>query len=301
MTYTSRCVFPTSVSSGDVTFKVSFNPPPAIVITKVEPVQVSMVQVLLYWAKQPRFGLQFMSIRRRRRSRIRRPCRFGQRGGGDAGRRARPLRLLGSDAEGVGPRLRRRAPHPRPKAAAERAVSLDENLPEAYDALGQVQFLYDHDFESAERAHRQALKLNPSDADARLHLANCLAARGRTEEAVTEIKRARQHDPLSFLINREVGRMLYYARRYDEALAELKQAADMQPDSSAVGWWVVRCLLRKGMIDRAVNADITMRRNRDKLDERTMAELRVAAAKKSTILLAQAQRCHSSNLLQWHQ
>ncbi len=120
------------------------------------------------------------------------------------------------------------------KAAAERAVSLDENLPEAHDALGQVQFLYDHDFESAERAHQQALKLNPSDADARLHLANCLAARGRVEEAVTEIKRARQHDPLSFLINREVGRMLYYARRYDEALAELKQAADMQPDSSVV-------------------------------------------------------------------
>ena len=110
-------------------------------------------------------------------------------------------------------------------------------------------------------------------------LAGCLSALGRVDEAVVEIKRARRLDPLSFLINREVGRMLYFARRYDEALAELRQAEEMQPNSSAVDWWVVRCLLRKGMTDEAVAADIRMRRNRDKLDERILSDLQTAHAR----------------------
>ena len=73
--------------------------------------------------------------------------------------------------------------------------------------------------------------------------------------------------------------MLYYARRYDEALAELRQAAELQPDSSAAEWWMVRCLLKKGMVEQAILADITMRRNRDKLDDQTVAGLRAAYAR----------------------
>lgn len=164
------------------------------------------------------------------------------------------------------------------KAAAQRALSLDPNLGEAHDAMGQVLFLYDRDVPASERSFRRAIEFNPSDADARMNLAGSLAALGRADEAVIEIRRARELDPFSFLINREVGRMLYYSRRYDEALVELRQAAQMQPGSSAVDWWIVRCLWQKGLVDQAVTADLNMRTSRDKLTEHVVADLKAAYA-----------------------
>jgi TolB-like protein/DNA-binding winged helix-turn-helix (wHTH) protein/Tfp pilus assembly protein PilF len=166
------------------------------------------------------------------------------------------------------------------KAAAERAIALDDDLAEAHVALGAVLFLYEKDWTGAEREFRRALSLNPSDSDARLRLASSLAAAGKVEEAVAEIKRARQLDPLSFLINREVGRMLYYARRYDEALVELRKAEEMQPNSSVVDVWVVKCLLQKGLVDDAIAADLRLRRNRDDFSEQTLAALQAAYAAK---------------------
>jgi hypothetical protein len=76
---------------------------------------------------------------------------------------------------------------------------------------------------------------------------------------VAAIKRARQLDPFSFRINRDVGKLLYFARRYDEALGELRQAGDMQPDSSAVDVWIVKSYLKKGLADEAITMDMRIR------------------------------------------
>jgi len=149
----------------------------------------------------------------------------------------------------------------RAKTAAKRAIALDEDLAEAHVALATVFLNYDWDWAGAEREARRAIGLNPSDAEAHHMLVLCLAAVGRVDEAVVEVKRIRELDPLSFRINWEVGRKLYFARKYDEALTELRRAADMQPDSSSVAFYAVKSYLKKGLVDQAIAADC-QRRNK---------------------------------------
>ena len=88
-------------------------------------------------------------------------------------------------------------------AAAERAILLDPNLADGHSALGQVLFLYDRNVAGTRLAFERALALNPSDADAGMNLAGCLAALGHVDEAVSEMRRARRLDLFSFLINRK--------------------------------------------------------------------------------------------------
>jgi TolB-like protein len=167
----------------------------------------------------------------------------------------------------------------RARTAAKRAIALDEDLAEAHVALATVFLNYDWDWAGAEREVRHAIRLNPSDAEAHHILVLCLAAVGRVDEAVVEVKRVRQLDPLSFRINWEVGRMLYFARKYDEALTELRRAADMQPDSSAVAVYTVKSYLKKGLDHQAVAVDLRMRGD-DGLNREALGALRVAFSTK---------------------
>ena len=89
---------------------------------------------------------------------------------------------------------------PRAKMAAKRAVALDEGLAEAHVALSSIFLEYDWDWAGAEREARRAIGLNPSDAEGHAVLVLCLAAVGRVDEAVMEVKRIRELDPFSFYI-----------------------------------------------------------------------------------------------------
>ena len=166
----------------------------------------------------------------------------------------------------------------RARAAAQRAVALDDGLAEAHAGLSDFLF-FEWDFAGAEREARRAIALNPSDAFAYDRLANCLSAVGRTEEAVAAVNRARELDPFSFHINRDVGKLLYFARRYDEALRELRQTGDMQPNSSVVDLWMVKSYLQKGMTAEAVAMDLRVRRERDRFAAEALDGLRAAYAR----------------------
>jgi hypothetical protein len=100
---------------------------------------------------------------------------------------------------------------------------------------------------------------------------------------VDAIRRARELDPLSFRINRNVGQKLYFARRYDEALAELRLAADMQPNSSVVDSWSVKSDLKKGLADEAVAMDLRVRSERDGFNAESLNALRAANSKKGLL------------------
>lgn len=119
--------------------------------------------------------------------------------------------------------------YPKAKAAALRALEIDENLPQARTSLAAVKSDYDWDFSGAEIEYKRALELNPNYATARHWYALLLSDLGKHEEAISEINFAQRLDPLSSRINANVGLILYNARRYDQALEELKKALEIDP------------------------------------------------------------------------
>jgi eukaryotic-like serine/threonine-protein kinase len=116
---------------------------------------------------------------------------------------------------------------PKAKEAALKALALDDTLAEAHASMGQVARYYDYDFATAEREYRRAIELNPNYATAHQWLAEQLSALKRADEAIPEMRRALELDPLSLIINRIYADILVAARRYDvRAWGCLSRAAD---------------------------------------------------------------------------
>jgi TolB-like protein/Flp pilus assembly protein TadD len=118
---------------------------------------------------------------------------------------------------------------PKAKAAALKALQLDDKLAEAHTALGQVLYR-ESDMAGSIAEFQRAVALNPNYAAAHQFYGNHpLAALGRFNEAIAEGKRAIELDPLSPIINSDLGETLYLARRYDEAIAQLRRAVEIDP------------------------------------------------------------------------
>lgn len=117
--------------------------------------------------------------------------------------------------------------YPKAKAAAEKALDLDDALAEPYTSLAFVKQRFDWDWSGAEDAFKYALALNTNYATAHHWYALYLIQRGRTEESLTEIKRAQELDPLSLIINTDVGRVFYYARWYDQAIEQHQKTLEI--------------------------------------------------------------------------
>jgi TolB-like protein/Flp pilus assembly protein TadD len=119
---------------------------------------------------------------------------------------------------------------PQAKAAALRALELDQNLAEAHAWLGFVSINFDWDAITAEKELTRATELNPSYADAHALYAWCLSGMGRREQAIAEAKRAMQLDPFSRFTYGDLSTVLLMARRYDQALLESQTVVERQPD-----------------------------------------------------------------------
>jgi TolB-like protein/DNA-binding winged helix-turn-helix (wHTH) protein/Flp pilus assembly protein TadD len=119
---------------------------------------------------------------------------------------------------------------PEAKETAMKALELDDSLAEAHTSLAFVEMHYDWKFEEAEQEFKRAIDLNPNYAIAYQWYALDLAALGRIDEAVTELKVAQQTDPLSAIINTDLAEMLYFERRYDDALLQARATIEMNPN-----------------------------------------------------------------------
>src|SRR5436853_927906 len=120
--------------------------------------------------------------------------------------------------------------YPKAKAAAKKALELDETLAEAHTTLALAIWYYDFDFKQANREFQRAIELNPNYATGHQQYGNnTLSALGRVDEAIAEGKRAVELDPLSLVINADLGMNYYYARRYDEAISQLRKTLEMDP------------------------------------------------------------------------
>jgi tetratricopeptide (TPR) repeat protein len=118
---------------------------------------------------------------------------------------------------------------PQALAAAKRAVELDPGSGEAYAALGFVEINYGKDWDAAGRDLEKGIALSPSNAMAEMQYSIYLDAMARPEDAVSHMRRALQLDPRSFLMNRNLGAALYFARHYDDALFYLRRALEIEP------------------------------------------------------------------------
>jgi eukaryotic-like serine/threonine-protein kinase len=119
---------------------------------------------------------------------------------------------------------------PKAKAAALKAVALDETLPEAHVSLGGVLMFYDYDWPNAEREFQRALDIKPSYAEAHDYYAMFLVANRRFQAAVDEILRARQLDPVSGLIAADAAWVFYLKRDYDQSMEQAKAAVELAPN-----------------------------------------------------------------------
>jgi serine/threonine-protein kinase len=142
--------------------------------------------------------------------------------------------------------------YPKAKAAAIKALELNETLGEAHTSLAYSLLNYDWDFRGAEKEYQRAIKLNPNYATAHQWYAECLMTLGRHGEAIAEIKRAQQLDPVSLIINQGVGGKFLYARRYDEAMAQFQRTIELYPNfpptRQRLGW----CYSQKRMHEEAI-------------------------------------------------
>jgi TolB-like protein len=119
--------------------------------------------------------------------------------------------------------------YPKAKAAAIKALELDDNVAEAHTSLAMIRFWYDWGAQ-AEPEFKRGLQLNPNYATGHHWYSLYLSAMGRHDEAIAEMKRAQELDPFSIIINAESGLPYLYARRYDEAIEQFKKAIEMDPN-----------------------------------------------------------------------
>ena len=135
---------------------------------------------------------------------------------------------------------------PKARAAALKALSIDDSLSEAHASLGWVAFIYDWDSETAERELRRSMELNPSYATARMWYSRLLASRGRLEAALAEVRRAKALDPVSRQISTRVGSHLYLSRKFEEAVAAHRKTLELEPDFAVAHLELGRSLLVLG-------------------------------------------------------
>jgi tetratricopeptide (TPR) repeat protein len=141
---------------------------------------------------------------------------------------------------------------PKAKAAAQKALQLDDGLAEAHASLAHINMVYDWNWTSAEKEFKQAIELNPNYAGAHEWYAEFLAARGRESEALSEMKRARDADPLLVLMHAAVAEALYYSRRYDDVISQCQQTLELDPDYPLAHFHLGRAYMGKNMYPEAI-------------------------------------------------
>ncbi len=122
---------------------------------------------------------------------------------------------------------------PKAKQAALRALQIDDNMAEAHSSLGYIHTIFDWEWEEARREFQRALELNPNYGPARYWYSVWLWFRGRFEEAIAEVRRGLETDPLSVYMHVQLGSVLLAAQQSEAASEQLLQALELEPEFAA--------------------------------------------------------------------
>ena len=162
------------------------------------------------------------------------------------------------------------------KQMAKRALELDQSLGEAHATLGLISQNFDRDWGGAETEYRRAIELNPNYATAHQWYGEHLALRGRFDEGLEEMKIARDLDPLSLVIIKDMGEVYYAARKYDQAIGFYRKALDMDSHFILARRYLAMAYLQKREFSSAIAELETVTQEEENPD--TMAELAYAYA-----------------------
>jgi len=144
---------------------------------------------------------------------------------------------------------------PRAKSAALEALRIDDTIAEAHSALGAVLAAGEYDWLGAEREFRRAKELSPSSAIAHYDYGMLfLMPMGRVEQAMTEIRRAVELDPLDPFINSLLGWVIHVTRQFDSAIAQLQHTIDLDPTFFFPYWYLSLTYTLTGRLDEAIVA-----------------------------------------------
>jgi TolB-like protein len=127
-----------------------------------------------------------------------------------------------------------------------RAIELDDSLAEAHTSLADILYVYDYDWEGAEREFRRAIQLNPSYPNAHHWYSVYLVLRGRKDESLREIERALELDPRSVSINSDLALHYFYTAQYDAAIEQARKTLAMDPSFAMARFWLGRSLFQQG-------------------------------------------------------
>ena len=142
---------------------------------------------------------------------------------------------------------------PKAKWAAGRALELDPTVSEAGSLMAVLAGIYDYDWAEGARRFKEVLELDPTSPVARFRYSIFhLRPLDRLEEALAELRRALEHDPLSVLIQTNIGNLLYYLRRYKEAVGQLHGAIRLDPGFYPAHAMLATALVQQGKLDEAV-------------------------------------------------
>lgn len=139
---------------------------------------------------------------------------------------------------------------PKEMSAAQKALELDPEIAEAHVRLADV-YQRQWQWSAAEAEYKKALELKPNDASALVGYANWLLCQGRIDEALASSQRARDVDPLG-ASGVNIGWILFHARRYDEAIRELRSVLAVRPNTAIAHWFLGFVLIAKGQPDQAI-------------------------------------------------
>lgn len=138
------------------------------------------------------------------------------------------------------------------KATLQKAAALDPSLPEVHATLGLLAQNEDWDWATAEREYQEALRLNPNFATAHHWYGEHLFLMGQPEAGLRELRRAQEIDPLSLIINSDIAKCYYFARQYEQAIAQARHTLELDPNFIEAHYWLCLAYLAQGRLDEAL-------------------------------------------------
>jgi len=148
--------------------------------------------------------------------------------------------------------LSRKESYERAKAAATKALELDDNLAEAHTSLALVKMEYEWEWASSEGEFKRAIQLNPGFAEAHHQYSHYLTAMGRSSESLAESLRALELDPLSLVLNGHLAWHYLYARQYDQAIQQCQKTAELDRNYPETADFRGLAYEQKGMYREAI-------------------------------------------------